>query len=86
MLCPGSFLTVDYGAFVERMISEQVVKNIKDPEVSEWLQPDFSTTTKTDKVAACITIMASLQNYFSYTCMTRCGVPKVNLLGKVKDW
>jgi len=68
------------------MISEQVVKSIKDPEVAAWIQPNFSTTTETDKVAASVSIMATLQSYFTYTCMTMCGIPKVTLLGKVEDW
>lgn len=82
----GNFLTIDYAEFASRMIAEQVVKNIKNPEVAEWFQPNFSTTTPTDKVAACVSIMATLQNYFSYVCRTCCGVPKVTLLGTVEDW
>lgn len=82
----GNFNTIDYAEFASRMISEQVVKSIKDPEVAAWIQPNFSTTTETDKVAASVSIMATLQSYFTYTCMTMCGIPKVTLLGKVEDW
>jgi len=56
----GDFNTVDYAEFASRMISEQVVKNIKDPEVAAWIQPNFSTTTETDRVAASVSIMATL--------------------------
>jgi len=86
VVCPGNFFTVDYGEFASRMVAEQIKKNIKDPLVAEWLQPNFSTTTETDKVAACVSIMATLQKYFSYTCMTECGIPKVTLLGTPEDW
>jgi len=62
------------------------LKNIKDPSVGEWLQPNFSTTKPQDRVVACVTVMATLQKYFTYTCRTKCGIPKVSLLGKVEDW
>lgn len=82
----GSFYTADMGVFASRMVHEQVMKNIKDPSVAEWLQPNFSTTTEKDKVVACISIMATLKNYFNYRGGFLCGLPRVTLLGKVEDW
>lgn len=79
-------MTIDYGEFASRMVSEQVIKNIKDPSIAEWLQPNFSTTTETDRIAASVSIMATLQKYFKYVCMTECGLPRVTMLGVVEDW
>lgn len=83
---PGNFLTVDYGKFAERMIKEEVVKKIKDPSITQWVEPNFTTTTDTDRVCASISLMATLKNYFTYKCVTRCGIPKVTLLGNEEDW
>ncbi len=56
----GSLKTVDYGELAKRMVPEEIKKNIKDPTVTEWLLPDFSTTKDSDRVAACVSIMATL--------------------------
>ena len=48
--------------------------------------PDFSTTTSNDKVVASITMMATLQAYFTYGCVSLCGIPRVTLLGTRDDW
>jgi len=82
----GTLFTADFGIFAKRMVDEQICKNIKDPEVTEWLLPKFTTTTDTDRVVASVTIMSTLQAYFEYTCMLRCGIPNVTLLGSTQDW
>jgi len=83
---PGTLFTADFGSFAKRMVDEQICSNIKDPEVTEWLLPNFTTTTDTDRVVASVTIMSTLQAYFEYNCCLMCGIPNVTLLGTTKDW
>jgi hypothetical protein len=46
----------------------------------------FSTTGPMERAAGEITLMDSMKNYFSYSVMTRCGIPNITLLGETKDW
>ena len=68
------------------MVDENIVQNIKDPKVVDWLLPAFSTTTVHDRVVASVAIMATLQSYFEFVCCLMCGIPKVTLLGTEEDW
>lgn len=81
----GSLHTADYEALAKAM-SDEIAKNIKDPSVTAWLTPDFTTTTETDRVAAAVTVMATMKEYFSYKFCLACGLPSVELLGTVEDW
>jgi hypothetical protein len=47
---------------------------------------NFSTTTPMDKTVSELVLMESMKNYFSYTCMTMCGIPEITLLGTKEDW
>ncbi|KAF2438162.1 hypothetical protein P171DRAFT_437225 [Karstenula rhodostoma CBS 690.94] len=60
--------------------------NIKDPNLRDWVLPNFTTTTDTDKLSASITMMGTLQKYFVYSLDIACGIPSVTLLGKESDW
>ena len=82
----GTLFTADYAKFAERMVDENIVKNIKDPEMVAWLLPAFTTTTVNDRVVAAVSVMSTLQHYFEYVCRLCCGIPKVTLLGTVEDW
>jgi hypothetical protein len=86
VIMEGSLRTVDYGIFVEKMVNEEIINNIKDPEFVEWLLPNFTTTTPKDRITASISIMATLKTYFDYVCFLRCGIPKVTLEGTINDW
>jgi len=54
--------------------------------VTKWLLPSFTTTTNDDRIAAAVTIMSTLKEYFDYKCTLSCGIPNVTLLGTVEDW
>eukprot|EP00588_Corethron_pennatum_P029888 CAMPEP_0194323104 /NCGR_PEP_ID=MMETSP0171-20130528/23982_1 /TAXON_ID=218684 /ORGANISM="Corethron pennatum, Strain L29A3" /LENGTH=464 /DNA_ID=CAMNT_0039081611 /DNA_START=133 /DNA_END=1527 /DNA_ORIENTATION=+ len=82
----GTLFTADFGQIAERMVDEQIVNNIKNPEVAAWLLPAFSTTTGADRVAASVMVMSALQAYFSFGCCLCCGLPSVTLLGVREDW
>ena len=46
----GTFFTTDFGACAEPFVDE-ISKNIRDPSIAEWLLPNFTTTSPTDRIA-----------------------------------
>ena len=82
----GTLFTIDFGKLAGRMVDEQLVKNIKDPSIADWLIPKFSTTTENDRIVASISMMATLQSYFEYKFCLLCGLPSITLLGTIDDW
>ncbi|OAG00014.1 uncharacterized protein CC84DRAFT_1168911 [Paraphaeosphaeria sporulosa] len=76
---------MDLPAFLIEM-TNLVDKNIKDPSLRDWIMPNFTTTTDTDKLAASVTMMGTLQKYFVYEYGITCGIPSVTLLGEENDW
>ena len=65
---PGTLFSTDFASFANRMVDEKIATNLKDPDVTTWLLPNFSTTKSEDRVAASVTIMSTLQAYFEYVC------------------
>jgi len=57
-----------------------------NPGVRDFMEPHFSTTTQNDRLIARVTMMASMQKYFSYGVATWCGIPSVTMLGTAQDW
>jgi hypothetical protein len=82
----GTLFSADFASFANRMVDEQIAANLKDPEVTAWLLPKFSTTKTADRVVASVTIMSTLQAYFEYFCTLCCGIPEVTLEGNIDDW
>lgn len=56
----------DFGICAEEM-GRLLEKNVVDPELRQWIIPDFSTTRRDDRVVASVLMMGTLQKYFSYT-------------------
>ncbi|KAL8756547.1 MAG: hypothetical protein Q9184_004461 [Pyrenodesmia sp. 2 TL-2023] len=81
----GTIKTVDFGPLAVRMTKE-MDKHIVDPDMRQWILPDFSTTTHTDTVTAAVLMMGAMQEYFSYKMTLCCGIPSVTLLGEKDDW
>lgn len=46
----------------------------------------FSTTTPIDLAATSILLMDTMQSYFHYTVMTKCGFPEITLVGTPDDY
>jgi len=82
----GTLDTHNYADFANRMVDEEMAKNLKDESIAEWIIPNFTTTTPTDRVCACISVMSAMQNFFNYALGGGCGLPQVTLLGEVGDW
>lgn len=81
----GSLRSAPYGVLVQKM-SEEIHKNLIDPDVKKWVLPSFSTTTDTDLVTVGVVFMATMKKYFSYEFHLTCGVPSITLEGTVQDW
>jgi hypothetical protein len=75
----------DFGAFAREM-TDEIHKNVVDPELRAWILPAFSTTTANDTVVSAVTMMATLRAYFEYGFSITCGLPLVRLEGEREDW
>ncbi|KAN0028208.1 hypothetical protein ACTFIV_010046 [Dictyostelium citrinum] len=67
-------------------MSKQIQKNINDPGLRNWIIPNFTTTTESDKVVYSISLMSIMKKYFKFVMKTECGLPEVTLLGEISDW
>jgi hypothetical protein len=47
---------------------ELLKKNVKDPELREWIVPGFSTTTETDRIVGSVMMMGK-------SCLFPCAGP-----------
>jgi hypothetical protein len=61
-------------------------ENLVDKDLKEWITPDFTTTTRTDKTVSAILMMACMKSYFEYNFRMWCGIPSVTLEGTKEDW
>lgn len=75
----------DFAALSLQM-TDLLAKNVSDPQLREWVMPDFTTTTYHDRVVGAVLFMGALQAYFDYKCTVACGLPSATLLGRVEDW
>ncbi|KAJ7214948.1 hypothetical protein GGX14DRAFT_696552 [Mycena pura] len=76
---------MDFGEMANQM-ADLVEKNVVDPSLRAWALPAFTTTNATDTAVAAILLMATVKQYFSYRCLTGCGIPRVTLEGERADW
>ncbi|KAJ7161880.1 hypothetical protein C8R43DRAFT_1063146 [Mycena crocata] len=61
-------------------------KNVLDPGLREWIQPQFSTTTTNDSTVGAMLAMATMKKFLEYKESYDCGVPRVTLEGERADW
>ena len=81
----GSRWTVDHGNLAKRM-KTKIEENVVDPELTDWIMPNFSTTTDEDRIIGSVLFMGAMQSYFAYKFHLCCGIPTVTLLGEKEDW
>lgn len=67
-------------------MSKEIDRNLLDPEVKQWILPNFSTTTDNDLVTVGVVFMATMKKYFTYGFQLLCGIPNVTLEGTFEDW
>ena len=65
--------------------SRQIKQHI-GKKVHGIIAGNFTTTTNTARAAHETTLLSAMKNYFSYGCMTMCGIPNNTLLGSENDW
>ena len=75
----------DFGLLAMQM-TELLHKNVNDPQLKDWVMPDFSSTTYHDKIVGAVLFMGAMQAYFEYKFTITCGLPSVKLLGTLEDW
>ncbi|EDR07352.1 uncharacterized protein LACBIDRAFT_327783 [Laccaria bicolor S238N-H82] len=66
-------------------MTNEIIKNVNDPALRDWILPQF-TTTPTDTVVFSVLMMATMKTYFTYRFMFGCGLPRVTLEGEKSDW
>jgi len=65
---------------------EKQIRSNVTPGITEWLAPNFSTTTYRDRVASNVVLMGALKEYFACRMMCCCGFPQITLEGMAEDW
>lgn len=81
----ANLLTADFGLLANDL-ADNIFKNMIDPDMKDWIVPNFSTTTDTDRIVGSIIMMATMQKYFDYKVQLCCGIPEVTMLGTIEDW
>jgi hypothetical protein len=81
----GSLQTANYQEWADKFCNG-MIEYLADPSIRDWIVPNFTTTTATDKVVGSIIMMATLKNYFDFKCTIQCGIPNVTLMGTKSDW
>lgn len=74
----------DWESFVDLMSYE--IQNNTKTDLVEWMTPNFSTTTKKDKMVAQIAMMSTVSDYFEMKGEMSCGLTEVTLEGCLNDW
>ncbi|KIJ59731.1 hypothetical protein HYDPIDRAFT_118237 [Hydnomerulius pinastri MD-312] len=81
----GNRYTADFALMAHQM-TDLMHQQITDPELREWIMPNFTTTSLVDTTAYAMVMMATMKEYFSFKFVLRCGIPRVTLEGEKKDW
>jgi hypothetical protein len=56
------------------------------PGIRSLLECNFSNTTPTDRACSHIALLDICRHYFEYEAVAGCGIPRIDLLGRVQDW
>ncbi|KAF9377444.1 hypothetical protein CPB97_010203, partial [Podila verticillata] len=81
----GGLYSWDFGKLAVQM-GELIQEHVVDPNLREWIMPDFTTTTTDDRIISSVIMMSTLKKYFKYAVCSLCGLPAVTLLGEKDDW
>lgn len=84
-MMPATLESIDMNVFCERVVAA-LRGVIIDKGLTDWLLPEFSTTTDNDRTVASVVVMATMKSYFEYVMMIGCGFPSVTLEGEREDW
>eukprot|EP01098_Paradermamoeba_levis_P001224 TRINITY_DN1136_c0_g1_i9.p1 TRINITY_DN1136_c0_g1~~TRINITY_DN1136_c0_g1_i9.p1 ORF type:complete len:432 (+),score=88.60 TRINITY_DN1136_c0_g1_i9:119-1414(+) len=81
----GGMQPEDWERDVFPKFSQQIKDNVGE-QIHSVIAGGFSTTTPSLQAAHEITLMATMKHYFSYTMLTDCGIPWIELQGTEQDW
>ena len=82
---PKPLSSTEFGDMAVAM-TDEIMKNVNDPTLRDWILPQFTTTTPTDTVVFSALMMATMKTCFTYRFGFGCGLPRVTLEGEKSDW
>ncbi|KAG2377530.1 hypothetical protein C9374_009046 [Naegleria lovaniensis] len=73
---------------IQQAIINDVSQNAdaKKQQLLDFLDHNFSTSTRVEKVASKILMMEAFKDYYTYQNDFLCGLPSVTILGTMEDW
>ncbi|KDQ07427.1 hypothetical protein BOTBODRAFT_60011 [Botryobasidium botryosum FD-172 SS1] len=77
--------TADRGLLTQECINH-LRSNLVDKELSQWILPDFTTTSLSDNTICAITLTSTLESFSSYPVLPSGNIPSVTLEGEKSDW
>ena len=84
-LTPDTATASDWSDIIDEFI-KKIAENTGE-QLTDTLEPKFSTTTPTSHTAGCVSIMAAMKYYFRYKVnMIGCGFPSLTIEGTLEDW
>ena len=84
-LTPATATKADWMSIIDDFV-DQIGENT-GKQLTDTLEPKFSTTTKISHTAGMVSIMSAMQHYFDYrVIMCSCGFPSITIEGTVEDW
>ncbi|ETS79523.1 hypothetical protein PFICI_09376 [Pestalotiopsis fici W106-1] len=72
--------------YLATLVADMMAKNVKDPELRDWLMPAFTTTKAEDSIVGSILFMGVPKSHPHYPVTLDCGLPSVTLFGEKADW
>lgn len=75
---------MNWSVFMQRMGDE--IKGKTKVDTDKSFLPQFSTSSKLDGTLKRLALMDCMQQYFSYTMSSLCGIEKVGFEGTLDDW
>lgn len=76
---------LDFNIFSKLMV-EQVKDNVKDSNIINILETNYSTSNQIIKTVSGLLILNTLKEYISYEFILGCGIPSIILVGTQDDW
>jgi hypothetical protein len=70
----GNLYTANYSELSQAMV-RAIGEEIHGPTIADWIMPDFTATNDKDRTVAAMSMMATKQQYFTYTSCLACGIP-----------
>jgi len=71
-VCPPALFDA---AYLAPAFAKELSKHVTDVGLRQWIVPDFSTTTETDRIVGSVILMGAMKKHFSYGAGCTCGIP-----------